>query len=271
MSDYPPDDRKKGRLWILRFIKLTYRVELPMELGAQAALLLQYVAMGEDRCDFVKPPRYFAAELMKACGCRDDEAFKKTRDRCAAAGWLAYQPGEIRQAGVFWVTIPEALRGMMEVHVSSGKTGSSPDHDRIMTGISPDHDRITTGERPVDDRHLSPLSPSPSPVCVHAHAPVGVKETDNRKQHNTERLKRALRRQGLSVRGEAVKEWGDFLTGACRCRDVDECVWAMKWLLAYGRDSAGIAVRFANHAAPMLGQLLTALTARRKKSKEESP
>lgn len=221
-----------------------------MELGAQGSLLLQYVAMGEDRCDFLKPPLYFAAELMTACGVKDNESFKRTRERCEAKGWLVYKPGDIRQASAFWVTIPSRFSHLMEDKGSCGKTASSPHHHRIMTASSPDHGRNITASRPVDDRHLSPLSPSPDPsrVCgdgTHTHDQD--QERDSREK-NTEAVKRTMRGLGLSVRGEAVTEWIDFLRDSCECRKVDEYLYAMRWIVKSVR-AAGGTVRFAPHVA----------------------
>jgi hypothetical protein len=261
VDQYPPDDRKKGNLWVLRFIKLTYKVDLAMELGPSAVLLLQYVAMGEDRCDFLKPPHYFAKELQTACGTRDDEAFKKVRDRCVEKGWMCFIPGPIRMASIFWVTIPCVYADMMEAKASSGRTGSSPDHHRTMTGSSPDHNRKIAGGSPVETVVLSPLSPLPLPrVCGSTHTPVvdGVK--DIQKIQNTERLRKTMRGLGLSVRGDALDEWRDFLRESCGCRKVDEYAWAMRWLVEHGRDEAGIAVKFAPHAAPMAVQCKTNLS-----------
>ena len=242
--NYPPDDRKKGNLWVLRFIKLTYRVDLAMELGPQAALLLQYVALGEDRCDFLKPPMYFSKELMTACGVRDNEAFKSTRDRCVAAGWMVYQAGGIRQAGAFWVTVPEAFQEVMGCKSSCGKTASSPDHDRIMTGASPDHDRIATGLRPVADRFTTGIFlPSPlSPVPKRERAPA---LTDG--QVRLERLKKEMRRIGLPTSEKAIEEWADFLPASCGCKSIEDCIWALRWVNDQGL-LGGIEIKFAPQA-----------------------
>jgi hypothetical protein len=187
---YPPDNRRKRKLWILRLFKVCQRIHLANELGSAAVLLIHHIASAEDGLDFLRPPRHWNSELMKACGLRDDEAFAKVRDKAVAAGWLHYGKGGIREAGTYWVTIPDSVQELLdgdskEPRSCSGKTGSSPDHknnhapvspvhDRSMTGPSPDHGkhhapvspedrRSMTGPSPEHDRVLSPPSPSPNP------------------------------------------------------------------------------------------------------------
>lgn len=63
-------------------------------------------------------------------------------------------------------------------------------------------------------------------------------------------LTRALRKMGLDACKSAMQEWGDMLTGRGKCRNVDEVVEALVWIVDHARRD-GLTVKYAKHAAQL--------------------
>lgn len=111
MSDlpYPP----RSGLFAFDLIKLLHRSEAVVDVGLAGVVLVTYVAIGEHREDYLRPPAFWNAELKRAVDMTDDDAFAALRRRCIRAGWLVYHKGTgPRSIGHYWSTIPESLAAL---------------------------------------------------------------------------------------------------------------------------------------------------------------
>lgn len=262
---YPPDQR--GGLWAWDVVKLMLKLRIAKRIGSSnAVLIIMHVAAGEHREDYLAPPAFFNQELMDACGLSDEKSFIRARTLAIESGWLNYQKGDIRLAGLYWVTIPKAW-GHVFPGACMGKTPAmrqpSASHKPAISQSSPQPSPQPSASH---DHPLSLPSPFPYPREGERDTPPPPRSSpkmDSRKQENTATIKRAMRRLGLSQAQAAVEEWGDFLQGSCGSKTIDEAVFALEWLVVTGRERGGD-VAFPKHARSLAGECKAAVAKRRK-------
>jgi hypothetical protein len=90
----------------MRFIRLLARTCLGASIGPEACWLLTVIASTEDSKRYSGPVTYFNPNLADQMGV-SVSSLDRARKKAVAAGWLHYEPGLKRQAGLYWVTIPE--------------------------------------------------------------------------------------------------------------------------------------------------------------------
>lgn len=106
MAEYP----KRMRFFAFRFCRLLAKQAVANEIGSDACWLLTTIAHLEDAKGY-RPVTYFNPSLADVLGCGSVESLDRIRRRAIASGWLHYEAGAKRRAGVYWVLIPPRFCG----------------------------------------------------------------------------------------------------------------------------------------------------------------
>jgi len=103
-----------------RFVRLTVKCGLALELGSDACMLLHAVASVEDELRYSCPVRYPAESLATHAGIKSKKTFLAVRKRLVEAGWLVYIPGTRLTAASYWVSVPESHRDLLGAPIGDG-------------------------------------------------------------------------------------------------------------------------------------------------------
>jgi hypothetical protein len=126
-TDYP----RRSNHFAHKFTRLLFKACVANELGPEATLLLIAVAHTEDARGYRGPVTFWNAQLMPLIGAKSESAFKRIRDRCAAAGWLAHLPGARGRPAGYWVSVPARFAGW-----DDGPTDEQPGDYIATTGAN---------------------------------------------------------------------------------------------------------------------------------------
>jgi hypothetical protein len=104
--EYP----KRDPHFAIRYLHAVNDAEIVQRVGHSAALLVQLIALREDRLRYSEPPKFWRAELMRYLAIKNPNSFQAIRDRAAEAGLLHIERGTKRQVTKYWVLIPDWMR-----------------------------------------------------------------------------------------------------------------------------------------------------------------
>ncbi len=126
--EYP----KRDPHFAIRYLHAVNDAEIVQRVGKGAALLVQMIALREDRLRYSEPPKFWRAELMRFLGIVSPKDFQRVRDRAVEAGLLHVQRGNKRQVTTYWVLIADWMRHRFPneqsgqiVHVKTAESISS--------------------------------------------------------------------------------------------------------------------------------------------------
>jgi hypothetical protein len=155
----------RGDHFAFRFCRLLTKTAAALEIGAEGCWLLAVVVMQEDACRYRRAVRFYSEQLMGLLGMSRAKTFRALRDRLVAGGWLHYQSGGTRQAGLYWVLVPEHAQGIGDGVTAETAGESAPNPAPNGAQIAP---AIEPKSRPQSSPHTAPppslsLAPVPSP------------------------------------------------------------------------------------------------------------
>lgn len=106
MMQYP----NRPSFFAMKFARLLAKTCIANQIGQDAAFLLTVIASTEDAKGYRGPVSFFNEPLMNMSGFRRLNTFIAARRRAVEGGWLHYEPGTNKVAGLYFVLIPEAHR-----------------------------------------------------------------------------------------------------------------------------------------------------------------
>ncbi len=98
-----------------KYIRLLTSTCAALELGPYATLLCHVIAMQEDAIRYTRGVTFYNSALQNILGIAKWDSLNKARNKAVSKGWLHYEPRGKRQAGMYWVTIPEQHRHQLEL------------------------------------------------------------------------------------------------------------------------------------------------------------
>lgn len=167
LTEYP-EGRADHGIFALEFMR-----RLPREgLTAAERAFLHHVVLAEDAAWYRGPVRFWLAEFANLLGCSVDTV-ARVRQRLIDAGWLVYiRPEARRQAGSYWVTVPESSNRTDAVKTPPwGRTGA------VLSTLNP-----KTKNKPAAGRGRRAASKPTPPALGHlrgACSPTETQETQS--------------------------------------------------------------------------------------------
>jgi len=159
---------RRDRLHVLAVLRALREARAAEVIGPLGVALVTQVALAEDDAGYRGPVAFSTAYLLTIIGARRRETLVAVRERCIAAGWLAYQYRSTRRAALYASAIPAA-----DASDSSAGPAQSPDEcpgdpSGIGPGEADESTTIGTGIRPVSADPTGPIPdtiiPSPIPI-----------------------------------------------------------------------------------------------------------
>jgi hypothetical protein len=155
------------RIFARWFSKLLVKSCAMHDIGPEGFALLSIIVEAEDSRRYRSPARFYNDRLCNYLGISED-SLVRIRNSCVRHGFLHYERGGKRTAGVYWVLIPESI-----MHISE-------DLDESEVMLSPQNQGFICGEKPGESAGRTPgeprekyrtLIPNPSPNPT--PAPIG--------------------------------------------------------------------------------------------------
>jgi hypothetical protein len=110
---------KREAFFAIKLIRILFESGQNLAIGNHAVLLVQFVAITEDRIRYKEPARFWNSELHRVLGFTSPKMLNDARNRAVMAGWLHYDRKDDRSIGEYRTDIPVHLRDRHETEASS--------------------------------------------------------------------------------------------------------------------------------------------------------
>ncbi len=238
-SSLGPAYPSRGDHFAFRFCRLLTKTAAALEIGAEGCWLLAVVVMQEDACRYRRAVRFYSEQLMGLLGMSRAKTFRALRDRLVAGGWLHYQSGGTRQAGLYWVLVPEHAQGIGDGVTAETEGESAPNPAPNGAQIPP---AIEPKSRPQSSPHTAPpssLSLAPVP------SPSGNREREA-PPSDRDRVEWLLERLAVSNSKRQRVRWIALGKSDGGAHNIDELIEVLAWSIDTAR-SRGRSVNYPNH------------------------
>lgn len=133
---------QRDRFFAQRVTRLLAKTCAAQQIGAEAALLVTFIAATEDAKRYRGPVTFYNEQLMPLIGTRRWHTFDAARRRAVEAGWLHYEApptGTRTKPGTYWATIPADLESLPDTTCDEGELSTeSVDGRRKASTVSVD-------------------------------------------------------------------------------------------------------------------------------------
>ena len=120
-------DRHLGSMYCLRLLRALFASHATSAIGADAVMLVQWIALREDELRYSDVVRAWNEQLNHILGFRSPKQIQEVRKRAIAAGWLFYHRINDRSVGEYWVSIPSRF---LDFGCPSAASGSVPNAEQ---------------------------------------------------------------------------------------------------------------------------------------------
>lgn len=126
-------DTHRGSLYCLRLMRTLFATETIKAIGADAAMLVQWVALREDELRYREPVRAWNEQLESLLGFRSPKQLNQTRKHAVDSGWLVYHRENDRSIGGYLAMIPDRFN---DLSCGSASSESFPNSEREAESIN---------------------------------------------------------------------------------------------------------------------------------------
>ena len=126
-------DMHRGSLYCLKLMRTMFASDAISAIGADATMLVQWVALREDELRYREPVRAWNHQLESLLGFRSPKQLNQTRKHAVDSGWLVYHRENDRSIGEYLAMIPDRFN---DLSCGSASSESFPNSEREAESIN---------------------------------------------------------------------------------------------------------------------------------------